>query len=115
MMMIVSIGEWAGGLLGTLVVVIAFLARRHCSRLWSLACGNVWRNGGGELPFSRDSLHLHRIAAGGLLYDGERSNYRTGNRHDRRGWLLILLQYKINPALLVLGGAIVGILSFTPK
>jgi chromate transporter len=29
--------------------------------------------------------------------------------------LLILLQYKINPALLVLGGAIIGALSFGPK
>jgi chromate transporter len=28
------------------------------------------------------------------------------------GVLLILLQYKINPALLVLGGAAVGVLSF---
>jgi hypothetical protein len=26
--------------------------------------------------------------------------------------LLILLQYKINPALLVLGGAVAGVLSF---
>jgi len=29
--------------------------------------------------------------------------------------LLILLQYRINPALLVLGGAIIGALSFGPK
>jgi chromate transporter len=29
--------------------------------------------------------------------------------------LLILLQYKINPALLVLGGAVIGLLSFMPK
>ncbi len=31
------------------------------------------------------------------------------------GVLLILLQYKINPALLVVGGAVVGLLSFVPK
>ena len=31
------------------------------------------------------------------------------------GVLLILLQYKINPALLVLAGAVVGVFSFMPK
>jgi chromate transporter len=31
------------------------------------------------------------------------------------GVLLILLQYKINPALLVLGGAVLGVISFMPK
>jgi chromate transporter len=31
------------------------------------------------------------------------------------GVLLILLQYKINPALLVLAGAVLGVLSFMPK
>jgi chromate transporter len=29
--------------------------------------------------------------------------------------LLILLQYKINPALLVVAGAIVGVISFMPR
>ena len=29
--------------------------------------------------------------------------------------LLILLQYKINPALLVVGGAVVGMLTYLPK
>ena len=29
--------------------------------------------------------------------------------------LLILLQYKINPALLVVAGAVIGVLTFTPK
>jgi chromate transport protein ChrA len=31
------------------------------------------------------------------------------------GVLLILLQYKVNPALLVMGGAVIGVLSFMPK
>jgi chromate transporter len=31
------------------------------------------------------------------------------------GVLLILLQYKINPALLVLAGAVLGVFSFMPK
>jgi chromate transporter len=31
------------------------------------------------------------------------------------GVLLILLQYKINPALLVLAGAVLGVLSFLPN
>jgi len=29
--------------------------------------------------------------------------------------LLILLHYKINPALLVVGGAVVGLLTYLPK
>ena len=29
--------------------------------------------------------------------------------------LLILLHYKINPALLVVAGAVIGVLSFMPK
>jgi chromate transporter len=31
------------------------------------------------------------------------------------GVLLILLQYKVNPALLVLGGALIGVFSLQPK
>ena len=31
------------------------------------------------------------------------------------GVLLMLLQYKINPALLVLAGAVIGVFSFTSK
>ena len=31
------------------------------------------------------------------------------------GVLLILLRYKINPALLVLGGAVIGVISFMPN
>lgn len=31
------------------------------------------------------------------------------------GVLLMLLQYKINPALLVVAGAVIGVLSFSPK
>jgi chromate transporter len=31
------------------------------------------------------------------------------------GVLMILLQYKVNPALLVLAGAVIGVLSFMPR
>lgn len=31
------------------------------------------------------------------------------------GVLLILVQYKVNPALLVLGGALIGVFSLPPK
>jgi chromate transporter len=31
------------------------------------------------------------------------------------GVLLILLRYKINPALLVLGGAVIGVIAFMPS
>jgi chromate transporter len=58
---------------------------------------------------------INRLVAGWLLYHGERSNHRDRDRSPCDRHLLILLQYKIDPALLVVAGAIIGILSFMPK
>ena len=41
--------------------------------------------------------------------------HHLGPATEAVGVLLILLQYKINPALLVLAGAAIGVLSFMPK
>jgi hypothetical protein len=58
---------------------------------------------------------FYRVAVGRLLHHGEGSNFWIGNRCDR-GWvLLMLLRYKINPAFLVVAGAIIGVFSFIPK
>jgi len=116
MMMIVSIGEWAGGFLCALVSVIAFfgptaLLMFVVARLWKRLEKWRWRSSiqQGLAPVSIGLLlagcfTMARWAITGL-----------GTATIAVSVLLILLQYKINPALLVLGSAIVGILSFAPK
>jgi chromate transporter len=116
MMMIVSIGEWAGGFLGALVTLIAFFSP---TALLAFVVARLpkrlekWR--------WRTSIQqgLARVSIGLLLAGcftmarGEITELETAT--IAVGVLLILLQYEINPALLVLGSAIVGILSFAPK
>lgn len=116
MMMIVSIGEWAGGLLGALVTVIAFFGP---TALLAFAVARMrkrleqwqWR------PSIQQGLAPVSI---GLLLAGCFTMARgaiTGLQTATIAVcvLLILLQYKINPALLVVGSAIVGLFSFAPK
>lgn len=116
MMMIVSIGEWAGGFLGALVTLIAFFSP---TALLAFVVARLpkrlekWR--------WRTSIQqgLARVSIGLLLAGcftmarGAITELETAT--IAVGVLLILLQYEINPALLVLGSAIVGILSFAPK
>lgn len=116
MMMIVSIGEWAGGFLGALVTVIAFfgptaLLTFVVARLRKRLEKWRWR------PSIQQGLAPVSI---GLLLAGSFTMARaaiTGleTATIAVGVLLILLRYKINPALLVVGSAIVGIFSFAPN
>jgi len=113
MMMIVSIGEWAGGFLGAVVTVIAFfgptaLLMFVVARLRKRLENWRWR------PSIQQGLAPVSI---GLLLAGSFTMARaaiTGleTAMIAVGVLLILLRYKINPALLVVGSAIVGIFSF---
>jgi chromate transporter len=113
MMMIVSIGEWAGGFLGALITVIAFfgptaLLTFVVARLRKRLEKWRWR------PSIQQGLAPVSI---GLLLAGSFTMARaaiTGleTATIAVGVLLILLRYKINPALLVVGSAIVGIFSF---
>jgi len=116
MMMIVSIGEWAGGFLGALVTVIAFfgptaLLAFVVARIWKRLEKWQWRTSvqQGLAPVSIGLL----LAGCFTMAKGAVTGLETAAIAVSA--LLILLQYKINPALLVLGGAIVGILSFTSK
>jgi len=116
MMMIVSIGEWAGGILGAIVVVIAFfgptsLLTLMVGRLWNRLTKWPWRASiqKGLAPVSIGLLlagcfTLAKVAVIGL----ETATIAVVV-------LLLLLQYKINPALLVLAAALIGALSFGPK
>jgi len=115
-MMIVAIGQWAGGLLGALVVLVAFfgptaLLALIVARLWKKLEKWRWRTSiqEGLAPVSIGLLLAGCFTmAKGAIFGVETAAIAVGV-------LLILLQYKINPALLVLAGAATGVLSFMPK
>ena len=116
MMMIVVIGQWAGGLLGALVTLIAFFGPTAVlafviARAWRKLENWPWRTSiqRGLAPVSIGLL----LAGCFTMAKGAITGLETGA--IAVATLLILLQYKINPALLVLAGAVVGLLSFLPK
>ena len=116
MMMIVSIGQWVAGPLGALAVVLAFfgptaLLALLIGRLWKKLERWPWRASiqKGLAPVSIGLLLAGCFSmAKGVIFGVETAAIAVAT-------LLILLQYKINPALLVLAGAIVGAFSFAPK
>jgi len=116
MMMIVAIGQWVGGLLGAVAVLVAFFGPTAVltfivARLWKKLERWKWRTSvqQGLAPVSIGLLLAGCFTmARGAIFGAETAAIAVGV-------LLILLQYKINPALLVLGGAVIGVLSFMPK
>ena len=116
MMMIVSIGEWAGGFLGAVLTLLAFFGPTAVlafvvARLWKRLEKWPWRRSiqQGLAPVSIGLL----LAGCFTMARGAITGLETAT--IAVGVLLILLQYKVNPALLVVGGGIIGILSFLPK
>ena len=113
MMMIVPIGDWAGGPLGSILVLIAFfgptaLLTFLVGRWWIKLETWPWRTSiqQGLAPVSIGLLLAGCFTmAKGAIFGVETAAIAVGV-------LLILLQTKINPALLVLGAAVVGVLSF---
>ncbi len=112
MMMIVAIGQWAAGFLGALVVLLAFFGP---TGLLALIIGRVW-NKLDKWPW-RDSIQkgLAPVSIGLLLAGcftmarGAVTSLTTGA--IAVSVLLILLRFKINPAILVIGGAVAGLLT----
>ena len=116
MMMIVSIGEWAGGWLGGVVTLLAFFGPTAVlafvvARLWKRLEKWRWRKSiqEGLAPVSIGLL----LAGCFTMARGVISGLETAT--IAVGALLILLQYKVNPALLVLAGGILGLFSLLPK
>jgi chromate transporter len=113
MMMIVPIGDWAGGLAGALVVTVAFFGPTAVltfmvGRLWNRLESWPWRKSiqQGLAPVSIGLLLAGCFTmAKGAIFGVETAAIAAGV-------LLVLLRYKVNPALLVLAGAVVGLLSF---
>ena len=116
MMMIVAIGQWAGGLAGAIVTLVAFfgptaLLAFLVARFWKRLERWPWRKSiqEGLAPVSIGLL----LAGCFTMAKGAITGLETAA--IAAGALLMLLQYKINPAILVVGGAIIGIFSFSPK
>ena len=116
MMMIVSIGQWAGGTLGAIAVLIAFFGPTAIlayvvAKAWKKLEKWPWRTSiqQGLAPVSIGLL----LAGCFTMARGAITGLETGA--IAVGVLLILLQYKINPALLVLASALVGLFTFMPK
>lgn len=85
-------------------------------RLLSPAGGRNSKNGHGEVPFKKGlaPVSIGLLLAGCFtMAKGAITGLETSV--IAVGVLLILLQYKVNPALLVLGGAVIGVLSFMPS
>ena len=116
MMMIVTIGSWAGGVLGAAAVVLAFFGPTAIlafivARLWKKLERWPWRTSiqQGLAPVSIGLLLAGCFTmARGAIFGVETAAIAAGV-------LLVLLQYKINPALLVMGGALIGVLTLSPK
>jgi len=116
MMMIVSIGEWAGGFLGALVTVVGFFGPTASltfvvARLWKRLEKWPWRVSiqQGLAPVSIGLL----LSGCFTMAKGAITGLETATIAVVT--LLVLLQYKVNPALLVLAGAIIGAISFVSK
>jgi len=112
MMMIASIGEWVAGVPGALAVLLAFLLPTALltfgvGRLWIRLETWPWR---ASIQRGLAPVSIGLILAGSIsLAEGAVT-----------GWLAIviavavftvLLRTRINPALLVLGGALLGLLT----
>jgi len=112
MMMIVPIGDWAAGALGALVVLVAFFGPTavltfFVGRLWKRLEGWPWRNSiqRGLAPVSIGLLLAGCFTmAKGAIFGRETAAIAACV-------LLILLQFKINPALLIAASAAIGALS----
>ena len=115
MMMIVCIGAWAAGIPGALVVLIAFfgptaLLAFIIGRLWTRLEKWPWRASieRGLAPVSiglllAGCLTMAKVAVTGLV-----------TVIVAVAVFAILLRSRINPALLILGGALIGLFAFGP-
>jgi len=116
MMMIVCIGAWAAGIPGALVVLIAFfgptaLLAFIIGRLWTRLEKWPWRASieRGLAPVSiglllAGCLTMAKVAVTGLV-----------TVIIAAAVFAVLLRSRINPALLILGGAVISLFAFGPR
>jgi len=116
MMMIVSIGQWAGVILGAIAVLVAFFGP---TAVLAFIVAKAWKKLE-EWPWRTSIQQGLAPLSIGLLLAGCFSMAKgaitgTETAAIAVAVLLILMRYKVNPALLVLASAGVGILTFMPK
>ena len=116
MMMIVVVGQWAGGFAGAIVTLIAFFAPTALlaflvARAWKKLERWPWRKSiqEGLAPVSVGLL----LAGCFTMAKGSVTGLETAA--IAVCVLLMLLQFKINPAILVACGAVIGVLSLSAK
>jgi chromate transporter len=116
MMMVASIGEWVAGVPGSVVVLLAFflptaLLTFGVGRLWIRIETWPWR---ASIQLGLAPVSIGLILAGCL----------TIAKGAVTGWLAVvimvavfavLLRIRINPALLVLGGALISLFAFSAR
>ena len=116
MMMVVAVGKWAGGFLGALGVTIAFFGP---TALLALTVGRLWVRIE-AWPWRASIQKGLAPVSVGLLLAGCFTMARaaiTGVNTAAIAFtvLLILRRFQINPALLILAAAIIGVFSFGPQ
>ena len=116
MMMVVSIGQWVAGLAGAVVVLIAFfgptsLITLIVGRIWDRLAQWSWRT---AIQKGLAPVSIGLLLAGSLtMAKGAVTDWIT--TAIALGALVILLVRSVSPAVVVLGGAIVGALVFFPR
>ena len=116
MMMIVCIGAWAAGIPGALVVLIAFfgptaLLAFIIGRLWTRLEKWPWR---ASIKRGLAPVSIGLLLAGCLIMaKGAVTGVVTVI--IAAAVFAVLLRSRINPALLILGGAVIGLFAFGPR
>ena len=116
MMMIVCIGAWAAGIPGVLVVLIAFfgptaLLAFVIGRLWTRLEKWPWR---ASIKRGLAPVSIGLLLAGCLIMaKGAVTGVVTVI--IAAAVFAVLLRSRINPALLILGGAVIGLFAFGPR
>ena len=112
MMMIVAVGQWVAGLLGAVVVLIAFflptaLLCFSIGRLWNRLAKWPWRT---SIQRGLAPVSIGLLLAGCLtMAKGAVTGWITAT--IAIAVLATLLRSRINPALLIAAGAVVGLLA----
>ena len=111
-----AIGEWVAGIPGVIVVLLAFfgptaLLAFFIGRLWTRLAKWPWR---ASIERGLTPVSIGLLLAGCLSFARGAVTDR-GTAAIAVVVLLVLLSSKINPAWLVLAGAIAGGLAFGPK
>jgi chromate transporter len=114
MMMVAAIGERVAGLVGAAVVVVAFFGPTGvltlgAGRLWQRLEGWRWRD---AIQRGLAPVSIGLLVAGAIsLARGALTGWHSGV--IAVAVFILLIRTRINPALLILGGAVTGLLALS--